>query len=262
MALDQLAEVADQRYLRLVALLVDLVGVRLVGGVDPGHDRFRPTVERRFVLARYAEQRADDLDGQRVREVVDDVDLLPIAEPGDEVVDERRDLGLAFGHSRRVVGRAELAHRDTAQAVVIGRVPSDERRKTGWWQAFRRVREATRVGADARVVEQRTDLPVRAHHVRPVVLDRDRRLAEPGVDREGIVPVRRVRQLVQQCLVGHGCLARSGSTLARISSGSCPLTTTGGAWYGTDGCGKPAETGPSAACRSGGNAALVSICRR
>src|SRR6266508_5952145 len=132
MALDQLAEVADQRYLRLVALLIDLVGVRLVGGVDPGHDRFRPTVERRFVLARHAEQRADDLDRQRVREVVDDVDLLPIAEPGDEVVDERRDLRLAFGHSRRVVGRAQLAHRDPAPAVVLGRVPSDERGKTGW----------------------------------------------------------------------------------------------------------------------------------
>ncbi len=91
-----------------------------------------------------------------------------------------------------------MAHGEAAQPIVLGRVEPDE----GGILVERLGRggEVAAVGADPRVVQQRDDLPVRAHDVRAVLLARHRRLAQPLVERIGVGAARRVENPLEEAL--------------------------------------------------------------
>ena len=246
---------------RVVPLAGQLLGVRLIGGVDRLDDRVRPGVEARLVARGHAQELADHRDRDGVGEVVDDVDRTGL-QGVDLLVDQPTDLRFALQHEPGIARRAELTHGDPTQPVVVGRILSDERRDGREIDGHGAVRL---VGADPRIMEKADDLLVRGDDVRTVVLD-GHGVLELRVQAVGIRTARGIADLVEECGDGHG--APWGSmTLAWAPWGACPESTTVGVWYATDGCGNFAGTGPSgvglsSARRSSGRRAADSISRR
>src|SRR6267143_33351 len=62
------------------------------GGVDAPNDRLRPCAEPRFVLARHAQQPANDCDRKRIGEVVDQVDAVATLQRVDQLLGDRGDF--------------------------------------------------------------------------------------------------------------------------------------------------------------------------
>jgi hypothetical protein len=220
-----------------------------------------PHVEAGLVFLRNAEQPADHRDGERVGDVLDQVDPLPTTQIVDQAHHDLLNLGLEPRDQAGLVRRSEVPVCLPAQAIVIGRIRGDEPR---WAGCGPMVLAVAGIGAHARVVQQRHDFAIPAHHVGAVGLARDGRLALPGIERVGVVAVRVVEDLRQQGLLGHGFTSSIHLCWACISVGEWPVRITVGRCATADGCGKAAGTGSSARLsglspRSGGKGPPASI---
>src|SRR5262249_41534012 len=191
---------------------------------------------RRRVLAGRREDGAGRGDGERVGEVVEDAHTVPVPEgvypPGDHLPEP----GSHALDPSGVVGRPEVPHRLAAHPVVLGRVVADE--PPQFPLASRALvvvlREAARIRADPWVVQQGGDLPVGADDVSAVLLARQGRVWEFGIERVGVGAVR----VVQHLLVDAGGCSHNNDSLpgctstARRSSGVWPVSTTVAWWAG------------------------------
>jgi hypothetical protein len=166
-----------------------------VGGCDQS---VGPGPEQRLVLARYAEQAADHRDGQRVGEIIDDVDQPARLEGLHQFLGDPVDLAAHGIDPARAVRRAEGPHGEGAQPVVLRVVKPQERRLVCHF--------ATAAGVDThpRVVEQSGDLVVGADQVAAICLPHHGTgLAEFRVQRVGVGATRVVGDPCQQGLGGH-----------------------------------------------------------
>src|SRR6185369_3305015 len=127
----------------------------------------------------------------------------------------------------RALRRPKMAHRQSAQAVVLGGIQVDKLiRGTGGRRAPPGLRAVSQIGREARVVEERHDLAVGADHVGPrllgaIFLPADRGLPQLGPKRIGVRAIGVVVDLSENGRVlGHGVVSLIPSWACWFSRGA------------------------------------------
>ena len=152
-----------------------------------------PVVEEGLIPQRYSHNPADHIDGQRIGVFIDDVDAFCLWPCRACSLTMRTALRFHVRDHMRRMRRAEVPHAFAARSIVIGRVADDHhgilavffhhvRLKIGLpvlrGGSLGAVGTVAKIGAQARIVEQRDDLLISGDDVDAVHHARHRRLAE------------------------------------------------------------------------------------
>lgn len=208
--LDETGQVHAQFHPGVVGLALPFGGIRVRIGVQARGEGVRPGVEAGLVLAWHPQQSADHGYGERVGELVDQVDAFGVSEVVDQPGDDGAEVAPHPVDAAWGVRRPEGPVGHPAQPVVLGRIQLEEARREGrglllatlgQWVPGRRGQVAG-VGAESRVVQQALDLVVGADDVRPAPVVEDGSLAQFFVQGVRVRAVGVVQDLAQDA-VGH-----------------------------------------------------------
>ncbi len=155
-------------------------------------ERGGPHVKLGFIFTWDAQYPANHRHRQRIGEAFDEIDLALVSHLIEEGGDDAQHLGTKLLQVCRAFWRTKVAHRQATQAVVLRGVQADKpiRIRGGPWSSPG-LRTVSRIGTDARIMQQRLDLAIGTHDVRPplvgaIFLPAHRGLAQLRPQRVGV----------------------------------------------------------------------------